>query len=141
MRLDSLRIWPKIIATVLVTGVVWTAWRGQLTLGGPITHLSLAILYACFILIPLQSPAGILNRILSTNLLRWLGTISYAVFLIHVPMSALAHGFIRSDAPSIGSWSDAAVTATALAATLITAQLSYWLIERQMIAFGHRVKY
>jgi peptidoglycan/LPS O-acetylase OafA/YrhL len=84
---------------------------------------------------------GAMSRMFSMRWLRWLGTISYAVFLVHVPISALVHSLIRHDFPAIGSWADAAVTAAALVLTLIVAQASYWLIERRMIALGHRAKY
>lgn len=139
--LRSTRTWLGTVAAAMAVGVVAAAWGGRLVLGGPITHFVLALLYAGVILVLLLSPRGVMDRMLSVRWLRWLGTISYAVFLVHVPISALVHYWIRGQFPSIASWADAAVTATALVLTLIVAQASYWLIERRMIALGHGAKY
>jgi peptidoglycan/LPS O-acetylase OafA/YrhL len=140
-RLNTTRAWWGPIAATLAIAVIITGWSGRLVLGGPITHFAIAVMYASFMMVPILSPDGVVSRLLSTSWIRWLGTISYAVFLVHIPVSGFVHYFLRNDYPGIAGWQDALVTVAALLLTLFVAQLSYWLVERRIIALGHRVRY
>jgi peptidoglycan/LPS O-acetylase OafA/YrhL len=51
------------------------------------------------------------------------------------------HGLVRNANPQIAAWSDAATTLLALGVTLLLAQLSYVIIERRFMQFGHRFRY
>ena len=99
----------------------------------------LATIYATILLVPLIQRDGLLVAALRNRVLIWLGS-SYAVYLFHQAVSGLVHGVVCGSAPQIGSWSD--LTATlALALTLLLAQLSYAIIERRVIAYGHGFSY
>src|SRR5512138_2687458 len=73
--------------------------------------------------------------------LRFLGKVSYCVYLIHqailgVAMSTL--GDMRPDAGPVWQW---ATSALAIVVILAVAQLSWVYFESRLIPLGHRVKY
>lgn len=131
-----------LMAFILIAGaVVWVTLQGHLRLGGPLTHLSLAILYSLFILLALLSRDGLPGKWLRNRLLIWLGTISYGVYILHTGISRLVHALVRNASPSMASWSDAATTLLALMVTLLMAHLSYYWFERKFIRIGHAISY
>lgn len=105
------------------------------------TYLWLAFLYASLILIVLIDRNGMIAGLLRNRPLAWLGGISYAVYLIHQVVSLFLHGLLRDAAPVITNWQGASVTLLALVVTLLLSQLSYVLIERRAMQFGHRFQY
>ena len=93
--------------------------------------------YATFIgsaiLIWLALQPGLLRRTLRHSALRFLGTISFSLYLIHVPVVvALQHGLHRQLPP-------AAIWAIGIAASLLAACLFYWMIERPAHRLARRV--
>ncbi len=93
--------------------------------------------YATFIgsaiLIWLALQPGLLRRMLHHSALQFLGTISFSLYLIHVPVVvALQHGLHRQLPP-------AAIWATGIAASLLAACLFYWMIERPAHRLARRV--
>lgn len=73
--------------------------------------------------------------------LRYLGRISYCVYLIHLVVPALAHALLLRQAPVLRTWTDAAVTAGAVAVTLGLAALSWHFFESRLVAWGHSFQY
>jgi len=106
-----------------------------------ITYLWLAFLYASLILIILMNREGRLAGLFCNRVLVWLGGISYAVYLVHQIVNLFLHGLLRGASPQITDWRGALVTLLALVVTLLLAQLSYVIIERRFIRFGHRFRY
>lgn len=126
---------------ILLVGAGWMSFGGRASLGGPLTHVWLAFLYAALLLLVLVHPEGIVARALRLSVLRWLGTVSYGVYIFHQAVSGLVHGFLRGGAPRIASWNDLGVTLLALALTLLLAQASYRGFERRIVAYGHGFRY
>jgi peptidoglycan/LPS O-acetylase OafA/YrhL len=104
-------------------------------------HTVYAVFYSALILLVFVDEQSPITKALCWKPLVWMGTISYGLYLLHEPISGLAHGFVRHSPPGIFSVSCAIVTAGALVLTFVIAAASYYLVERRIIAFGHRYKY
>ena len=115
--------------------------NGRLQLGGTLTHLSLALVYAILILASLVNRGGVLARLLRNRILIWLGGISYGIYIIHTWISRLVHGLVSGAHPQMSSWSDTVTTLLALAVTLLVAHFSYRWVESRFIRFGHSIRY
>jgi peptidoglycan/LPS O-acetylase OafA/YrhL len=126
---------------ILLIGVGYMSWVGHSSLGGPLTHLWLAFLYATLLLLVLVHEEGIVARALRMPALMWLGSVSYGVYIFHQAVSGLVHGLIRGSAPQIVSWSDLGVMLLALSITLLLARTSYHFFESKIIAYGHTFRY
>jgi peptidoglycan/LPS O-acetylase OafA/YrhL len=146
IRLDAL-LWGCWMALVLRD----PAWRERAArlLRGPrwVAALVLLIVVMVFspplallwqsVLVPMVlvgttlNPGGIAGRLLELGPLRWVGRISYSLYLwqqlFMVPVFAMGQLGLSQSLP----WS--------IAATFAAATLSYHLIERPMIRLGHRL--
>jgi len=130
-----------VLLCILLAGVGYTSFGGHGVLGGALTHLWLALLFAALLLLVLVHPEGIVARALRLPALRWLGTVSYGVYIFHQAISGLVHGLLRAGAPRIASWSDLGVTLLALLVTLLLAEASHRYFERKFVAYGHSFRY
>ena len=72
---------------------------------------------------------GPLQRVLASRVLCWLGTISYSLYLWHLPIYVWLNRF----APSMSPW---LLAPLAIGSSLGIAQLSYQVIERRFIQRG-----
>ena len=73
---------------------------------------------------------------------RWLtslGAISYALYLVHQPISGFLHGLILGTRPDIGSPAQIGVTCLAVVASLAAAALSRKVLERPVLAWARRI--
>lgn len=101
----------------------------------------LAVLYCLLLLSALYSGHPALKAVLCSPWLRWLGVISYCVYLIHQPVAFFCHTvLLRSTAP-ISTPTGALVTLAALALTLGLASLSWRFFESRCVAWGRKFAY
>jgi peptidoglycan/LPS O-acetylase OafA/YrhL len=116
-----------------------------LTVASPAPHSSimrtigyswLAALFGLALVLGLQ-PRGPINWISTRPWLRWLGTISYGVYLFHQGINGLVHG----GEPSMQSIDDLMLTASSLVLTLTIASISYYFFEKPIVNFGQSLKY
>ena len=84
---------------------------------------------------------GPLAFVLQRPGLRYLGRISYCVYLIHRIVLALAHAILLKQAPVLRTWPDAWVTLAAVAVTVGLASLSWHCLESRLVELGHGFKY
>lgn len=115
---------------------------------GPVTLLRatigyswFALLYACLLLMALSQTNTWLAATLRSKSLRWLGTISYCVYIIHLTVLLLTHQLILHRGPEFYSLPGAAVTALAAILTLALAALSWRYFEKPLIRRGHTYLY
>lgn len=101
----------------------------------------MALLYACLLLIALISKKGIIVSIMRLRPLRYLGTIAYGVYIMHVAVLGLAYGLILGKKPWIDNILDLAVALLAFLATLFFASLSWRFFEKPIIRWGHTFSY
>jgi peptidoglycan/LPS O-acetylase OafA/YrhL len=82
------------------------------------------ILASVLLILLLRDGVGLSGRILNAVPLRWLGRISFSLYLVHAPISlALAHQLA-------GFWHPAAIAATAALLALPAADVFWRLVER-----------
>ncbi|MGH7285473.1 MAG: acyltransferase family protein [Polyangiaceae bacterium] len=70
-----------------------------------------------------------------SSVLRYLGKISYALYLVHQPISGLLHGLILNEAPDVGTPAQIAVTLLAIACSVGVAALSWEILEKPCLAW------
>ena len=91
----------------------------------------------CFVAPAVFAPprTGPVNRLLANRLLLWLGLVSYGIYIWHEAVQDL---YLRwSDQPVFGT-SVVEMGVATLLGTIPLAALSYYVIERPCIRFGHR---
>jgi peptidoglycan/LPS O-acetylase OafA/YrhL len=101
----------------------------------------LALTYLLLLLVVLTADQSPLARVCRLAWLRWIGTVSYGIYLLHQVVSGLCHGLILGQPPALTDLSSGLVTALAFALTLLLAGLIYRLFERPFVELGHRFQY
>lgn len=82
---------------------VYTEWNKT---GGVFNHSVYAILYSIILLITVEGRWKLLNKILETPVLIFIGKISYGLYLIHVAMITLVFFLIKKSSPTLNSITD-----------------------------------
>lgn len=115
---------------------------------GPWVHFTavfgfswLAFFYVTVLFAVLIDPNGTLARIMRWRWLMKLGGVSYCVYLIHLPINGMLHGFLLRSTPSIASLPGIGVTLLAAVLTFGLAALSWEYFEGPMVRLGHRYQY
>ena len=133
-------VFREIVALAVLLGAVELAQAAQAGLFGPLDALALAALQtlmnaACAGLVALAMTDGIVRRALSTRPARFLGTVSFSLYLTH----ALVIGGLEAALPAIGvtdGWMQAGV---AVLACLACAAAFWRLVERPAVELSRRV--
>ena len=133
-------VFREIVALAVLLGAVELAQAAQAGLFGPLDALALAALQtlmnaACAGLVALAMTDGIVRRALSTRPARFLGTVSFSLYLTH----ALVIGGLEVVLPAIGitgGWVQACV---AVLACLACAAAFWRLVERPAVELSRRV--
>jgi peptidoglycan/LPS O-acetylase OafA/YrhL len=101
----------------------------------------IAAFYCCLILVAIHEKRGLVTWVARNRALRYLGSISYGVYLLHQIIHGLAHGFLLHQSPTLKTVTDGLVTTLAIALTLILASLSWHFLEKPLVEYGHSFKY
>lgn len=129
------------VLAVLLLGTVHTGAYYDKTAFGGLGFTWVALLYAVMIVIALLRHDSIIARVARTSSLVWLGQVSYGVYLFHLPILDLVHGWVRHRTPTLDDGEGLILTVGSLIATLVLAQLLHSFVERPIIALGHRLRY
>lgn len=89
-------------------------------------------------LVPEQS---LYRRILSTPILVFSGSISYALYMYHPAINGLLHGIVFSDEPKLPDIQHFLVALTVTAVSVVSAWLSTRYFEMPIRRMSHRVSY
>ena len=73
--------------------------------------------------------------------LRWLGTIAYCLYLVHLDVLAIVYRWFGYTQPRLWHWYDLFPLLTALACSLLISHLSWRYFESGMVSIGHRFTY
>jgi peptidoglycan/LPS O-acetylase OafA/YrhL len=116
----------------------WVRW------GTPMMTYGLTVIavgYASLLLLALARPQWAIGAALRARPLRFLGRVSYFLYLVHWGVLKSTSVLVRELAPTAGPVVQFAAMLSALAVTLVVAELSWRFFESRMLSIGHRVKY
>ncbi len=100
-----------------------------------------AVWYGCLLLLCLVRPTHPSSWVMRASPLRYLGKLSYCVYLIHQPILGVAMDTLDDLNPTAGPMWHLVTATIALAAIIGIAQLSWTFFESKLIPIGHRFKY
>lgn len=100
-----------------------------------------ALVYACILLYVVTTSSGFLHAILAWGPLRYLGLISFTVYLFHQLCIHAVHQAIHGHAPDLSTLGDVGLTALSLGSVLLLATLSWYGFEKPILRFAHQFKY
>lgn len=142
LRVEGKWKWLLILGAIAVVFVPLGGGRSAMhrTIKVGIVLGFLALLYRDRLPALLQIPAGWLDRLFSNPLGRWIGDVSYGVYLIHLLVMLPVAGWFALNFPAIAPFPRfALVFLVTSALTYGTAWLAYRFIEEPGIAFGRKV--
>lgn len=128
------------VTLVALLGAIELAQAAQAGLLGPLDVLVLAALQtlmnaACAGLVALAMTDGLVRRVLSTRPARFLGTVSFSLYLTH----SLVIGGLEVVLPAIGVTDGLAQACVAVVSCLVCAAVFRRLVERPAIDLSRRV--
>ena len=97
----------------------------------------LAVMYACLLLLVVVNPGRIEVLAFRWKPLMQLGTIAYAVYLLHVGINFLLHGALLHSYPAFDDARSILVTGISLVTVIILATVSWRVLEQPLIRWGH----
>ncbi len=101
----------------------------------------LALWYTALLVVCLFRSSRLLDYTFHLSPLRWLGRVSYFVYLAHQLFCGLVHHWVRARPPEHHDALGWACTALSILLTMGGAALSWSLVERRLVAVGHRWRY
>lgn len=81
------------------------------------------------------------GKLLLTKPLRFFGSISYGMYLVHQPILVLLHGFVFGTEPDIATTPQLLLTLAAILISVGISWLSWTFFESRIVRYGHRFKY
>lgn len=132
------------LITVLVFGIMLAlAFEGSgKNTGGIINHSLYALLYGLIVINILVQQGGIFMRVLANPVLRYIGKISYSIYLFHqVIFLMLTKTLLNKDVPWLETSNDVWVTVLAFACTIAFSSLLYFTVEKPTQKIGKRFAY
>jgi peptidoglycan/LPS O-acetylase OafA/YrhL len=128
--LTFLRVAPLIALLVLVALVAISPFTFFLVFGGTLASIAIA----CFLLAIIHgAPEAARFR---SPVLRYFGQISYALYLVHQPISGLLHGLLLNSVPDIGTPAQVGVTLASVAISIGVAAASWKWLESPILSWA-----
>ena len=93
--------------------------------------------YAASIALLVAHPGRLAKLFFHWKPLVWLGTISYAVYIIHAGVNYLWHGAVFGREPSLDTWPEVFVTVASLLTVIALASISWQIWESRLIRSAH----
>jgi len=126
---------------ILLAILMWWLARPNGIVTYTVGYTALAFFYTSLMLLAISQREGVIAKVMRGKWLRYLGRISYCVYLIHLTVNEWAHRILLSRSPSISDTRGISVTLLALLFTLFIASLSWRYFEKPLIAKGHAYSY
>ena len=143
-RLRQMRLPLYGFTAVMIGLVVWIGIEdpGQATdLMPQYGYLILAVFYATLVLVGVTFTDSIFAKVLRWRPLRFIGKISYSLYLTHQSINFMVSAYLCNRKPGLYQGSDLVFPLLALAISIAVAYLTLKTIESPMIRFGHGFKY
>lgn len=135
------RIWCVLMVGVAVMSVRAEAFGAVMSWYGTFTHTWLALVFALTILIVLLDERWWLTRTACFATVRYIGVISYGIYLAHQPVNWLLHGLLNGSQPQVADGVGIGLTVLAGLGSLLLATVAYFTLEQRFIAVGRQVRY
>lgn len=110
------------------------------TMATTLRHTALLAFYAALLIRVLDEESRI-RKLFDTRVLRFFGTISYALYVLHVPILDGLHAAIVGKPPSTATALGAVLSLTALALAIGASALSTWFFEMPILRMARRARY
>lgn len=145
VRSDVARAWVRRHSKLLYTAVLLLyigepallKWN-SFTYLNAVAYSFFDVMYFLLIVLLLIVPIPALKAFFKLSVLRWLGTISYCVYLIHSPIQQLLFWALQlGTETTITGPATLLANLAVLAATLLAAQASWLLLEKPLIRRAH----
>jgi peptidoglycan/LPS O-acetylase OafA/YrhL len=101
----------------------------------------MAMFYGCLLVVVLSHTQGWLAGIMRWSVLRFLGMVSYCIYMIHFAFNFLAHKLLLHAPPQVYNARGVGVSLLALGLTLAVAAFSWRYFEQPLIRRGHSYAY
>ncbi len=140
----SRRKWLRIVTLTLLAGVIYMTWMRYDPFTPPMNtygYTWLALFYGCCLLLAISARKGVMKKALSDRRFIWLGTLAYCAYLIHWPFIIAGRQFFESGLKISGTTGWFLGGMLGVAATLLTAALSWKFFEKPLLKIGHRQTY
>jgi peptidoglycan/LPS O-acetylase OafA/YrhL len=130
-HLTALRVVPLIAMAVLVCALSFSPTSAFLIFSPTLVSMA----GACFILAIVHgAPEG---RRYRSRLLQYFGQISYALYLVHQPISGILHGVLLNSSPDIGTLPQFAMTLLSALVSVGVAAASWRYLEAPILKRAH----
>lgn len=129
------------IAFVVVVGLAPTFVRPAAIVTYTVGYSALAVFYTCVLFLALSQTESLLVRLLKSSALRYVGGISYCVYIVHLTINQWAHHLLLRSDPEIYDLRGVSVTLLALLLTWGVAVTSWKYLESPAIRRGHQFVY
>ncbi len=126
---------------VVLAALMWWFTRPPGLVTFTIGYSTLAVFYTCLLLLVTSQTESVIARMARAKWLRYLGGISYCVYLVHLTINEWAHEVLLHAEPRVSDLRGVGVTLLAGALTWVVASLSWRYFEQPLIRRGHRHAY
>lgn len=130
----SLRRFLDVIGIVILYSIVsrWVfpLWPGPSGAIYPLKQSLMAILWAILILRVFTFEQSWFNRVWRNSVLRWIGLISYALYMYHQAVNGLIHGILFGQEPVITNFAHLLTAIIVIAISILLAAISYYYFEK-----------
>jgi peptidoglycan/LPS O-acetylase OafA/YrhL len=143
-RIANSSYWfPGLLLSLLAVAAFLTKIGGAVTTLNMASYgyTSLAALYACVLLFVCTRPGHLFAAIARWRPLRWLGSIAYGVYLLHMPVQGVMYALVFGGRPRIFDLQTLLFAFLTLGITLSLAHASWNYFEKRLVKFSHRAQY
>jgi peptidoglycan/LPS O-acetylase OafA/YrhL len=130
-----------VYAAVCIFGLLWWLVRPPNLVTATAGYSVLAFFYLSLLLLVISQKNSVLARFMRSPLLRWIGGISYCLYIVHMTINELGHRFLMHQEPDLSHWQGVLITCLAFVLSLTIAALSWKVVESGLIRRGHRFTY
>ena len=135
------RVFMGMVAVLATGAIALSFYHAVPPLTDPFVNFWLSFLYGGVVLMPFVCPRFWAVPLLRAGALRWLGTRSYGIYMLHMGVAGMLHGYLLGWEPALYSVESGLVTLLALGATFCLAEFSYRYVESPLTRLGQQASY
>jgi peptidoglycan/LPS O-acetylase OafA/YrhL len=133
--------WMRDNRTVLYLGMVICALGFCFFRADYLGYTWIALFYGLCILLVVVHPDTIMGTVCRWPFLRWLGLISYGLYMYHQTVNGVFHAVFMEQAPAIRNLRGFGLTLVSAATCLAIASVSFYGMEKWLLKLGQKSKW